>query len=190
MVFLAHEFILHCHHTFGYIWVVLLSCVWLFGDPMDYSLQDSSVHGILQARILEWVAISSSRESSWPRDQTHVSCLAVGFFATELVGSPGYIILVYFQISYFSGVGYQLSSVPQSCPTLCDSTDCSTSGFPLHHQEWDMVLIFVSSFMPSVSFWRNSPWTFWTFLGLNTTTDECPMEKLWLIKREMHNFRV
>ena len=43
-------------------------------DPMDCSLPGSSVHGILQARILEWVAISSSRGSSWPRDQTCVSC--------------------------------------------------------------------------------------------------------------------
>ena len=34
----------------------------------------SSVHGILQARILKWVAIASSRGSSWPRDQTHISC--------------------------------------------------------------------------------------------------------------------
>ena len=44
-------------------------------DPMDCSLPGSSVHGILQARILEWVAMSSSRRSSWPRDQTQVSCL-------------------------------------------------------------------------------------------------------------------
>ena len=43
----------------------------------------SSVHGISQARILEWIAISFSRESSWPRDPTHVSCLAGGFFTTE-----------------------------------------------------------------------------------------------------------
>ena len=42
-------------------------------DPMDCSLPASSVHGILQARILEWVAISFSRESSWPRDWTHIS---------------------------------------------------------------------------------------------------------------------
>ena len=41
---------------------------------------DSSVHGILQERILEWVAISSSRESSPPRDQTHISCIAGRFF--------------------------------------------------------------------------------------------------------------
>ena len=43
---------------------------------MDYSLLGSSVHRISQARILEWVAISSSRGSSQPRDQTHVSCVS------------------------------------------------------------------------------------------------------------------
>ena len=42
-------------------------------DPMDYSLQCSSVHGIFQARVLEWVAISFSRGSSQPRDRTWVS---------------------------------------------------------------------------------------------------------------------
>ena len=40
----------------------------LFCDPMDCSPPGSSVHGILQARILEWVAMPSSRRSSWPRD--------------------------------------------------------------------------------------------------------------------------
>ena len=51
---------------------VAQSCLTLC-DPMDYSLPRSSVHGILQARILEWVAISFSRGSSRPRDQTQVS---------------------------------------------------------------------------------------------------------------------
>ena len=45
-----------------------------------YSLPGSSVHGILQARILEWVAVPFSRGSSQPRDQTQVSCIASGFF--------------------------------------------------------------------------------------------------------------
>ena len=44
-------------------------------NPMDCSLPGSSVHGIFQARILEWVAISFSSGSSWPRDQTWVSCV-------------------------------------------------------------------------------------------------------------------
>ena len=43
-------------------------------DPMDCSSPGSSDNQISQARILEWVAISSSRESSWPRDQTCFSC--------------------------------------------------------------------------------------------------------------------
>ena len=42
-------------------------------DPMDCSLPDSSIYGILQARILEWVARPSSRGSSQPRDWTHIS---------------------------------------------------------------------------------------------------------------------
>ena len=45
-------------------------------DSMDYSPPGSSIHGILQARILQWVAISFSRGSSWPRDWTRVSCIA------------------------------------------------------------------------------------------------------------------
>ena len=49
-------------------------------DPMDYSLPGFSVPGILQARILEWVAISFSRGSSQPRNQTWVSCIAGRFF--------------------------------------------------------------------------------------------------------------
>ena len=55
-------------------------------ELMDYSPPGSSVVGIFQARSLEWVAIPFSTGSSLPRDQTRVSCLAGGFFTTELVG--------------------------------------------------------------------------------------------------------
>ena len=57
---------------------LVLSCfthVQLFVTPTDCSLPGSSVHGILQARILEWVAVPSSRGSSQPRDWTCVSCI-------------------------------------------------------------------------------------------------------------------
>ena len=59
-----------------------LSHVWLFCNPRDCRPPGSSVHGILQAGILEWVAISFSRVYSWPRVQTHVSLhlLQAGFF--------------------------------------------------------------------------------------------------------------
>ena len=58
-------------------------------DPMDCRPLGSSVHRILPARTLEWVAISSSRESSWPRDRTHISCIswiAGGFFIYWVIG--------------------------------------------------------------------------------------------------------
>ena len=45
-------------------------------DPMDCSLSGSSIHGIFQARVLEWIAISFSRGSSGPRDRTQVSHIA------------------------------------------------------------------------------------------------------------------
>ena len=54
---------------------VVQLCLTLW-DPMDCSLPGSSVHGIFQARVLERVAISFSRGSSWPRDQTQVSYIA------------------------------------------------------------------------------------------------------------------
>ena len=54
---------------------VAQSCLTLC-NPMDYSLPGFSVHGIFQARIPKWVAISSSRVSSQPRDRTPVSCIA------------------------------------------------------------------------------------------------------------------
>ena len=54
----------------------LLQSSLILCDPMDYSLPASSIHGILQARILEWVAMPSSRESCQPRDQTHIPRIA------------------------------------------------------------------------------------------------------------------
>ena len=65
-------------------------------DPMDCSPPDSFVHGILRARIQEWVAMPSSRGSSQPRDQTRVSCdssTAGRFFTAELQGKPTLTVL-------------------------------------------------------------------------------------------------
>ena len=65
--------------------LVTQSCPTLCG-PMDYSLPGSSVHGIFQAKILECIAISSSRGSFQTRDRTHVSrvsCIAGGFSTPE-----------------------------------------------------------------------------------------------------------
>ena len=74
----------HCFHCFPiyFPWSLTLSesevaqwCPTLC-DPMDCCPPGSSVHGIFQATVLEWVAISFSRGSSWPRDRTRVSCIA------------------------------------------------------------------------------------------------------------------
>ena len=75
------------------LWVVhfqLLTPVGLFCDPMNCSPPGSSVHGILQARTLEWVAISFSRWLSQPRNQTgvsYISCIARRFFTMSYQGS-------------------------------------------------------------------------------------------------------
>ena len=71
---LDHQNLFHCGGD-----LVTKSCPTLC-DPMDYSLPGSSIHGILQARILEWVAISFSRGYSQPRNWTRVSCIAGRFF--------------------------------------------------------------------------------------------------------------
>ena len=96
----------------------LQSCLTLC-DPVGCSPPGSSVQGILQARILEWVALSSCRGSSQPRDRPASltpPALAGVFFTTGAT----WIVLY--------------CSVAQSCLTLCDPMDCSTSGFPvLHH---------------------------------------------------------
>ena len=66
---------------------VAQSCQILF-DPIDCNLLGSSVDGILQARIVEWVAISYSRGSSRPRDRTQISCIAGGFFTVQAQRRP------------------------------------------------------------------------------------------------------
>ena len=72
---------------------LILSCPTLC-SPMDCSPPGSSARGILQARTLEWVAVSSSRGSSLPRNRTHVYCIsqisriAGGFFATRTSQYP------------------------------------------------------------------------------------------------------
>ena len=81
----------HCRtnpreYTHIYIYPCVCVCVCVLVtvtlcDPMECSPPDSSVYRILQARLLEWVAIPFSEGSSWPRDQTQVSCIAGMLFA-------------------------------------------------------------------------------------------------------------
>ena len=126
-------------------------------NPMDYT-----VHGILQARILEWVAAPFSRGSSQPGDRTQVSRIAGRFFTSWATrdgqeywsGSLSFLQWI-FPTRNWTGVScivggfftswasreagnhqssIQFSSVTQSCPTLCNPMNCSTPGLPVHHQ--------------------------------------------------------
>ena len=103
--------------------LVAQSCLTLW-DPLDYNLPGSSVHGILQARILEWVAISFSRENSWPGDRTWVSEIAGGLFSAEASGKPFLVLQMppnhrvvtlkrtEFYAAYFTGKNCEHNSFP------------------------------------------------------------------------------
>ena len=75
-------------------------------DPMDCSLTGFSVHGILQAIILQWVAILFSRGSSWPRDRTQVSCIAGRFFTAWAIREAQNHWIVYLQVEILDHVNY------------------------------------------------------------------------------------
>ena len=75
------------------------------------------VHGILQARILEWVAIPFSKGSSWPGDGTWVFCIAGGFFVSEPPGGP----------SLVTGAGWRIAA-PLSIAVLAWTPSVCTQG--------------------------------------------------------------
>ena len=117
------------HHLHGCCCLVAQSCLTL-GDPVDCSLPGSPVHGIFQARILEWVAISFSRGSSPPKDRTLISCLVGGFFTIEPPLQPP-------QMFPMTGQGLQLPDsriLPQSelAPATLLWFSCSLPVSPPH----------------------------------------------------------
>ena len=119
-------------------------------DPMDYT-----VHGILQARILEWVAFPFSRRSSWPRNRSGVSCIAGGFFTKWAIRevdrwlkaqlywesltdfnhiSTSKCDWSLIKISHFHSLHTHFCcSVAQSFSTLCSLMNCTKPGFLAFH---------------------------------------------------------
>ena len=93
--------------------LVTQSCLTLC-DPIDWCLAGSSIYGILQARILEWVVIPFSRVSSRPRSNQIKSCLPE-LQADSLLSEP-------------PGNPNQSAKSLQSCPTLCGPIDGSPPG--------------------------------------------------------------
>ena len=117
---------------------VAQSCLTLC-NPMDCSPPGSSVHGIFQARILEWIAISFSRESSQPRDQTWVSCIAGRVFTVwatrEFHLTPQGTLL------FLPGWSPHHSLMCFTHANLCDSAH-HTSLLPVH-PPWSPALHFL-----------------------------------------------
>jgi len=116
---------------------LLQSCP-VLSDPMDCSLPSSSVHGILQERILEWVAMPSSRGSSQPRNQTRISCIAGRFFTSEPPGKPRMITL----LSAFKGTSmlFSIVATPLFIPTN------SAGEFSFLHTLSSIYFLFFASF--------------------------------------------
>jgi len=100
-------------------------------NPMDYSTPGSSVHGILQAGILEQVAISFSRVSSQPRGQTQVSCTAGRFFTIWAIREAHVWIYSLMWIISEEKV-YVRAKILLLCLTLCDPMDCGVPGSSVH----------------------------------------------------------
>ena len=90
-----------CYSSFprSCVCVCVCVCVWVtqsypsLCNPMGCSLPGSSVDGLLQARIMEWIAIPFSRDSDWPRNQAQVSCNVGGLFTIWATRALSYTFL-------------------------------------------------------------------------------------------------
>ena len=85
----------------------LQSCLTLC-DPMDCIPPGSSAQGILLARILEWVVMPSSMRSSWPRDQTWISCIVGGLFTHWVTSFKNRIASYKFNFRLQKGISHQV----------------------------------------------------------------------------------
>ena len=111
---------------------ILLQCMHAQSSQTLCNPTDSSVHGISQARILEWVAIPFSRGSSWPRDQTRVSC--------------------------GSSIGRRiLYSKPHTCCALKCSNESLPFPLKLQHLQLLSFIIFIHLTKKRI-FWIADPW--------------------------------
>ena len=109
-------------------------------DPMDCSPPGSSVHGIFQARILEWVAISFSRGSSQPRDGTQVSCTAGRFFTDWATREAHFPYSNNFELSWFLWTVINPQAITWLMTTRAEPSllHCGGPAWPLG--EWPLML--------------------------------------------------
>ena len=147
--------------------LVTQSCLTLC-DPMDCSPPGSFVHGILQARMLKWVAISFSRGSSWPRGWTQVSCIAGRLFTDWATRELFYWKKLIFN-SKPSTSNRWVQSLLQTILSILSSTGCTGA------LSWKPLFFFIqilpilpsqsiSSFCTvSMTLTNKDPFLFWIF---------------------------
>ena len=114
---LAHIFKDHSCYSKNQLWFSHQVMSDSFLTPWTVACQAPSLQGIFQARILEWVAISFSRESSQPRDQNHVSCIGrriLYHWATRKAGMNQYFITFHGWIRF-----HCMATSHFVCPSLC-----------------------------------------------------------------------
>ena len=152
-----------CHQDIIFWWKeseseVAQSCSALW-DPMDCSLPGSSVHGIFQARVLEWVAISFSRWSSWPRDWTWISRIVGRCFTTWATNSYKGSCCCLVTKSYLTLWPHGLKHARLFCPLLSprvSSESCLLeSVMPSNHLNLCHPLLLLPSVFPSIRVFSN-----------------------------------
>ena len=149
--------------------------------PMDCSPPGSSVHGILQARRLEWVAMPSSRGSLWSRDQTHISCTAGGSSPSKAPGKPSCHLRPQqsprggeMEMALQPWLFYRCKvKVTQSCPTICDPMDYTVNGI-LQARVLEWVAIPFSRGSSQPRDWTQVPWIAGRFFT-SWATREAPL---------------
>ena len=137
---------------------------------MDYSPPGSSVHGIVPARIPEWVAVSPSRGSSWPRDWIHVSCLSciskwILYYWATWIASPLWDIFIFFSavnnyilficfFLVFCVPWHEITVVERMKKIMKSMKECKKSHvLSLSSLTW---LFPITTLVPSPSTWRLS----------------------------------
>ena len=138
-----------------HVCLVAQSCPTLC-DPLDYSLPGFSVHGIFQARILKWIAISSSRGSSWPRDRICVSCIASRLLTHWAIMDTEYIIAITSDLQTEKAVAPHSSTLAWKIPWMQEPGRLQSMGSLRVGQDW-VTSLSLFTFMHWRRKWQPTP---------------------------------
>ena len=150
-------------------------------NTVDCSSPGSSVHGILQARILEWLAMPSSRGSSWSRDWTCISCgscIAVRFFIKETPGKSHFSCMITFFLFFFKHLSLSRDSILSYrsfvfCPWHLDLQSTAWNSFgdrmcdgaiSIFFSFFSLIMLFSHLLVPTCSLFFHSAYRVHTFL--------------------------